>query len=241
MNLVIDIGNTKIKWAVFRNKKMIEYNSAKVFSNEYFQNILSKYSMLKTICVSNTGEDVDYIYKYCLKSNIKYILVHDLSKLPVEIQYKTKNTLGPDRIALAAGAVAKYSGVKLIIDLGTCITYDIIVDNVYVGGQISLGLTMRLAALHSYTHRLPNISFQETSDVIGMTTRDSMLIGVRDSFLFEIKNVIEKYKSRYANVTVITTGGDMMMLKNRIKNINFFDPYLLMEGLNYIIACNEET
>ena len=132
MNLVIDIGNTKIKWAVFRNQKMIEYNSTNVFSNECFQNILSKYSMLKTICVSNTGEYVDYIYEYCLKSNIKYIVVQDLFRLPVEIQYKTKNTLGPDRIALAAGAVAKYSGVKLVIDLGTCITYDIIVDNVFV-------------------------------------------------------------------------------------------------------------
>jgi type III pantothenate kinase len=241
MNLVIDIGNTRVKWAIFRNKKMIEYDSTNVFSVEYFENILSKYSMLKAICVSNTSNDVGYIYDSCLNLNIKYVSLRDESKLPLEIQYKTKNTLGSDRIALAVGAVRKYSGVKLIIDLGTCITYDVVVDNVYIGGQISPGLKMRLASLHSDTYKLPDINLQEPESFIGTTTRESMLIGVCDSFVFEIKNVIEKYKSRYPNITVIITGGDMRMMKNKIKNINFFDPYLLMEGLNYIIACNEEN
>jgi len=241
MNLVVDIGNTNTRWAVFRNKKMVEHNAINGFSVESFKIILSKYSMLKAICVSNTASAVNDIYEYCLKSNIKYIPIQDFSNLPLEIQYKTKNTLGSDRIALAAGAVSKYSGVKLIIDLGTCITYDIIVDNVYVGGQISLGLKMRLAALHSYTHKLPSISFQESSAFLGTTTAEGMLVGVYDSFVFEIKNVIEKYKSRYPNAIVIITGGDMSLIKNKIKNINFFDPYLLMEGLNYIIACNEEA
>ena len=149
--------------------------------------------------------------------------------------------MGSDRIALAVGAATKYSGTKLIIDVGTCITYDIVVDNLYVGGQISPGLKMRLAALHLHTQQLPDINFQETSLFIGTTTTESMLIGVYDSFVFEIQNVIEKYKSRYPNIRVVITGGDMKMIKNKIKNINFFDPYLLMEGLNYIIACNEDN
>ena len=109
---------------------MVEHNSINGFSVESFKIILSKYSMLKAICVSNTASAVNDIYEYCLKLNIKYIAIQDFSNLPLEIQYKTKNTLGSDRIALAAGAVSKYSGVKLIIDLGTCITYDIVVDNV---------------------------------------------------------------------------------------------------------------
>ena len=241
MNLVIDIGNTNIKWGVFRNNKMIEHHSTHAFSVEYFENILSKYSMLKAECVSNTAENINYINECCLKFNINYVSIKNLSKLPVEIQYKTKDTLGSDRIALAVGAATKYSGTKLIIDLGTCITYDIVVDNLYVGGQISPGLKMRLAALHLHTQQLPDINFQETSLFIGTTTTESMLIGVYDSFVFEIKNVIEKYKSRYPNIRVVITGGDMKMIKNKIKNINFFDPYLLMEGLNYIIACNEDN
>ena len=148
MNLVIDIGNTNIKWGVFRNNKMIEHDSTNAFSVEYFENILSTYSMLKAVCVSNTAENINYIRECCLKLNITYVAIKDFSKLPVEIQYKTKDTLGSDRIALAVGAATKYSGTKLIIDLGTCITYDIVVDNLYVGGQISPGLKMRLAALH---------------------------------------------------------------------------------------------
>ena len=94
MNLVIDIGNTNIKWGVFRNNKMIEHHSTHAFSVEYFENILSKYSMLKAVCVSNTAENINYINECCLKFNINYVSIKNLSKLPVEIQYKTKTRWG---------------------------------------------------------------------------------------------------------------------------------------------------
>jgi type III pantothenate kinase len=99
---------------------------------------------------------------------------------------------------------------------------------------------MRLTSLHVHTNKLPKINFQHIDNFIGKTTNESMLIGVYDSLLFEVKNVIEKYKSRYPNIRTIITGGDLKIIKNKIKNINFINPYLLMEGLNYIIACNEE-
>ena len=158
MNLVIDIGNTNVKWAVFENNKIIEHHLIHDFSSQCFQNFLSKYSILKTVCVSNTSEHIEYIHKACLELNIQYISVKDLSNLPIEIQYTTQDTLGSDRVALAVGAAMKYSGTKLIVDLGTCITYDIVIDNTYIGGQISPGLKMRLVSLNTDTNKLPNIS-----------------------------------------------------------------------------------
>ena len=240
MNLVLDIGNTNVKWAIFDNNKMIEYHSIKDFSIDLFKNIISKYSEIKNVCVCNNSEDIDYINKVCLDLRIRYISVHHLLNLPIHIEYNTPKTLGLDRIMLAVGSMIKYTGDKLIIDLGTCVTYDIVIGNKYIGGQISPGLEMRLASLYTYTNKLPKINFQYIDNFIGKTTHESMLIGVYDSLLFEVKNVIEKYKSRYPNIKTIITGGDLKIIKNKIKNINFFNPYLLMEGLNYIIACNEE-
>ena len=240
MNLVLDIGNTNVKWAIFDNNKMIEYHLIKDFSIDRFKSIISKYSEIKNVCVSNNSEEIDYIKKVCTNLNIKHISVNHLLNFPIHIEYDTPKTLGVDRIMLAVGSMIKYTGDKLIIDLGTCITYDLVISNKYIGGQISPGLEMRLASLHSYTNKLPKINFQETDNFIGKTTNESMLIGVCDSLLFEVKNVIEKYKSRYPNIKTIITGGDLKIIKNKIKNINFINPYLLMEGLNYIIACNEE-
>ena len=134
----------------------------------------------------------------------------------------------------------QYEGDKLIIDFGTCITYDLVIGNTYFGGQISPGLVVRLSSLHDYTKKLPQLAFKEINSFIGDTTDKSMLIGVIDSVLFETEKVIQKYKNRYPSIVVIATGGDVEFISERIKNINFIRPHLLMEGLNYIIAFNEK-
>ena len=175
---------------------------------------------------------------FCLEKDLRYIDIKESSNLPINIEYETPDTLGPDRIALALGSL-KYPGNKLIIDFGTCITYDIVLNNRYIGGQISPGIETRLASLNYSTEKLPKLNLEYLDLHIGKNTHESMLIGVNDSLLFEVKNVIEKYQSRYSNITVIITGGGSEFIKKRIKNINFVNPYLLMEGLNYIIACNE--
>ncbi len=145
-----------------------------------------------------------------------------------------------DRIALAVGST-QFKGDKLIIDFGTCITYDLVIDNKFLGGQISPGFDVRLSSLNYSTSKLPKVTFDYVDKTIGNNTIDCMLIGIKDSILYEVDKVIEKYKKRYPNIKVIATGGNLNIIKNKIKNINFFHPHLLMEGLNYIIAFNEKT
>jgi len=239
MNLVLDIGNTNTKLAIFENNKMIDNQIVKSLSLDYLQKIMLRYPTISNLCFSNTSSPVNYIQDLCLEFNIKYLNVSYKDKLPIIIKYKTPDTLGPDRIALAIGASIKYPGNSLVIDLGTCITYDIILENIYIGGQISPGLTMRLSALNHYTHNLPKITFKKPNTDIGQNTQDSILVGVYESIISEINSIIEKYKSRYSNINIILTGGDKEIFKEKLQNINFIDSYLLMHGLNYIIASNE--
>jgi type III pantothenate kinase len=241
MNLVLDIGNTRCKWAVFRNNEMLASGSSKLFSIDFLRTTSVKYNEIKNVCISD-NTNVGYDYKTIFSNlNIDYIEISHKCKLPITISYVTPKTLGSDRIALSVAASQRYSGHKLIIDLGTCITYDLVLHNDYIGGQISPGLNMRLAALNHYTGKLPKLDFCFSDLLVGDSTKNSILIGVYDSIFFEIANVIEKYKTRYPKLVTIVTGGDMNIIEKKIKSINFYHPYLLMEGLNSIIAFNEEV
>ena len=241
MNLVLDIGNTRCKWAIFHNNEMLKFDANKSFSIDFLRTLLSTYNKIKNVCLSNTTNS-QYDFKNIFSNlNINYIEVNQNCKLPIKISYATPNTLGADRIALSVAASQSYSGDKLIIDLGTCITYDLVRNNDYIGGQISPGLNMRLASLNHYTGKLPKLDFCFTELFVGDSTKNSILIGIHDSVFFEIQNVIEKYKKRYPKIVTILTGGDMSIVEKKIKNINFHHSYLLMEGLNSIIAFNEKV
>ena len=254
MNLVIDFGNTNIKLALFIENKMIDYQSTSLFSKESISDfITNKIShRIKNVCVSNnSNHDIGVLKNHFFKDS-NWTILGCNSRLPIKIKYHTPEKLGSDRIALATAASIKYPGDKLIIDFGTCITYDFVEGTNYFGGQISLGFNTRFKALSHYTNSLPKIKAGQIEEIksisdhtTGLNTLDSMLIGVKDSLVGELEYVIQKYKSRYPNITIILTGGDIVFLNDILKlnfksNKNFIDSYLLMEGLNYIIAFNEK-
>ena len=239
MNLVLDIGNTTVRLAIFNNNKIIKNELIHTFSANFLRKFLSTNLEIKNICVSNTSIKNDFIVSLSKEFKISYFDIKKISNLPIYSEYQTPETLGSDRLALAIGASLKYPGENLIIDLGTCITYDIILANNYIGGQISPGLKMRLSALHNYTANLPNVDFQIPEGFLGKNTDDSILIGVYEGVSAEVNGILQNYKMRYPNINIILTGGDSQIFQEKLKNINFIDPYLLMHGLNYIIASNE--
>ena len=239
MNLVVDIGNTNTKIAVFNKNKLITYKLSENLIGRTLDKLLIDYPGIANVCLSNNNKYCKEVSCFAEINGLNFLNLSSECKLPIDINYSTPKTLGSDRIALAVGSL-KYPGDKLVIDLGTCITYDLILDNQYIGGQISLGINMRLNALNQNTAQLPKLDFVNTRYFIGQNTKTSILTGVYDSIFFEISNVIDKYKSRYPNIKIILTGSDSVIVKKMLKNTNFINPYLLIEGLNHIIATNEK-
>lgn len=240
MNLIIDIGNTRTKLALFKEenfKNVIIIPTVELYEKVIF--IFSKYSIVHSI-ISSVAKTPTKTLKYLTKNSF-CIDLSSKTKIPFKNLYKTPKTLGVDRIALIAAAIQlKKNQNTLVIDAGTCITYDFVNEkNEYFGGTIALGINMRYKALNKFTANLPLLKLNVTQITeIGDTTKNAMHKGVLEGIYFEIEGVIAQYKSKYKDLTIVLTGGDTKFLVNLLKSSIFANPNFLLEGLNYILNYN---
>jgi type III pantothenate kinase len=243
MLLAIDVGNTRIKAAVFE-----EYSLKKLYvlEKESFQkelkNIFEKHSTISDLWVSAVS-DIQKSAFIGIPEGVKIHFINHLDPFPFQNRYATPTTLGLDRMVLAGGAVLQYPKMnRLIIDAGTCITFDIIdaADN-YLGGAISPGLRLRYESLHQYTSKLPLLSLSMPENYIGNSTNQSIHSGVVYGVLHEIEGYISKFCQDYENFTIILTGGDSDFLAKRLKSTIFANSNFLLESLNYIFQFNTKN
>lgn len=242
MNLIVDAGNTSIKLAVFDNNTIVYCQNSEQHSFlKNIQKLFASFPKIDHAIVSSVSclgkKDINALSVFCM--------VHELSsasKVPFKNSYASPNTLGVDRIALAAAAFY-YNGNSntLVIDAGSCITYDMVNDyGEYVGGAISPGLAMRFKAMHNQTANLPLIQKANITDFIGNSTESCMQSGVINGICQEIDGVIDQYLGRFKDLTVILTGGDADFLSKRLKNSIFAHSSFLLEGLNYLLEYNKK-
>jgi len=240
MNLVVDVGNTLIKMAIFDNKVLV-YKKIDVKS-EFDKNIdfiLEEFPSTKQVALSIVG---GFSEKSKLKLN-KHFKVFEITsniKTPFINDYATPLSLGVDRIALVSAAIQQYPFQNsLIIDVGTCITYDFLnSEGHYKGGAISPGINMRYKALHEYTEKLPLLDANTPNTIVGNSTQTSIHSGVIFGVTLEIDGAISQYKHDFKDLTVILTGGNAHFLRDRLKNSIFANSNFLLEGLNYLLEYN---
>jgi type III pantothenate kinase len=243
MNLVIDIGNTRSKYAVFREDSLI---ASGIMEDTLPNSILSLKDRLTRIdrCIIASVKSHPSEISVALEENGLSCLVFNSSlKFPFEIRYNTPETLGNDRLAGVAGAYALYPDKDiLIIDAGTAITFDIITKSEgYIGGNISAGLEMRYRALHNFTDRLPLQSPQESHELIGQDTSSAIISGVQNGLIFEIEGYLTIIGEKYPQLTVLLTGGDSQFFDNKLKKTIFVVPNLTLIGLNFILNYNAQA
>ena len=241
MLLTIDVGNTRIKAAVFEQNKCLEVF---VFGKEELQiqanYILHKFPKIKKIVVASVG-NVEKELFLSLKDKVEIHFITHESKLPFTNLYSTPTTLGIDRMVLAAGAVIQFPNQnRLVIDAGTCITYDFIDENDnYLGGAISPGIRLRYESLHQQTAKLPLLTKKHPENFIGNSTEESIHSGVINGVTLEIDGFIDLYKAEYAKFIIILTGGDAEFLAIQLKNTIFANSNFLLESLNQTFQYNQ--
>ncbi|MGS2764033.1 type III pantothenate kinase [Sinomicrobium sp. M5D2P9] len=241
MTIAVDAGNTFVKIAVFQSDVILY--SEKFRSDDFFKKIsglLEKYSSVTDIIVASVAN----VFEKDLEQLQKIVKVHTIGALvvlPFENKYATPGTLGADRVALVSAACREYPGQNvLVIDSGTCITYDFLnAGGQYLGGAISPGIQMRYKALHTFTARLPLIDSTRLDDFIGDSTASSISSGVLNGVVNEIDGVIAQYRHRFEHLTVILTGGDLDFLSKQLKSSIFANSNFLLKGLNYILELNK--
>lgn len=239
-HLVIDIGNSRTKIAVFDDQKLIKNEVVEHLSLELLADYL-KDSTIQQSVISSVKDEVKDLEKL-LDARTEYVRFSASLKNGLSNEYKTPETLGLDRLAGVIGARVLFPGKNcLVIDMGTCITYDAIdKKGTYRGGSISPGLNMRLRAMREFTGRLPLIELADYERLDGDDTKTSMLSGVVNGTYSEIIGFIEQYKAQYSELQVILCGGDANFFDTRLKNSIFAhtletEPDLVLIGLNEVI------
>ncbi len=236
MVLVLDVGNTQIKLAIFQQDTLLDkIIFQKNDLQKIIENSLKKHPNIKNLIVSAVGKltEDDFLP---FQNQLKIHFISHLTKFPFDNLYKTPQTLGIDRMVLATGAVLQFPNQnRLVIDVGTCVTYDFINHkNQYLGGAISPGLRLRYESLHNYTAKLPLLTIESPENFIGNSTENSIHSGVVNGLTNEIDGFINQYKQEFENFKIILTGGDANFLAKRLKNTIFANSNFLLESLNKI-------
>jgi type III pantothenate kinase len=238
LNLIIDIGNTKIKFALFRGQTLLVSGSG---DSAGFEEFLKGKKIANTIISSvSKSEEIEAVL---IENGLKFIHLSNETAIPVSNNYTTPTTLGDDRLANIIGASVLFPKSNVLtIDCGTCIKFDSInAKSEYKGGAISPGLQMRFKALNHFTNGLPLIESQEIDFIIGDSSRNSILSGVINGCIQEIEGVIAQYHVIYENLTVILTGGDASFFDKELKSNIFVESKLTLIGLNEILLYNSRS
>ncbi len=236
MLLAVDIGNTKIKAAVFEGAALVSgFVFDKAGAAENIVEIFKQYPEISESVLSSVGKDETGLLSQLEKRSSLMVIGHN-SAFPFQNSYATPDTLGIDRMVLSAGAVLMYPGKnRLVIDAGTCITYDFTdSNNNYRGGAISPGLQLRYSGMHNFTAKLPLLYPEMPQNYIGDSTAASMHSGVVNGVLHELEGFMRQYNEQYQELTIILTGGDADFLAKRLKNTIFANSNFLLESLNLL-------
>jgi len=235
MNIVVDYGNSSAKVGIFDHlllKEKIVFRKEDELKS-FLQNFQADHFI-----ISSVNTEARTVAEWTTAKK-KFILHHTLP-LPVQNLYATPQTLGVDRIAGICGAQQLYPATNcLVIDAGTCITYDFLdSEGRYLGGSISPGLKMRFEAMHTFTARLPLVHATENPPLTGNSTETCMQSGAIHGLTEEIDGIIRRYSENFSGLKVILCGGDTAFFENRLKAAIFAVPELVLSGLNSILLYN---
>ena len=236
MNVVVDSGNTAAKVAIFDHQSLMEKI---VFTDEESLRKFFSDRAITNLIVSSVNIPAEKILRWANQAQKKFSLVPGLP-LPITVMYKTPLTLGVDRMAAACGAWQLFPHQNtLVIDAGTCITYEFVDDQGrYYGGAIAPGLNMRFRAMNNFTARLPLVSPVASPPLTGDTTEACMQSGVVNGMVAEIEGIVSRYEEKFPGLRVVLCGGDTAFFENQLKASIFASPELVLVGLNSILSHN---
>ena len=237
-NLVVDEGNTLCKIAVLDKNEVLCEVLAKEFDMAMVEQMLSKHR-LESAIVASTRAGAERICEE-LRTKVATVLhFTSQTEVPIGVDYASRQTLGTDRIAVAVGVVCEM-GIRdaLIVDMGSAITFDVVEDGAFKGGNISPGVSMRFRALHEFTASLPLCEAKEPNNRFGSSTTEAIEQGVMQGILHEIEGYVDRISAKNEKKSIIFCGGDAESFVNRIKNAIFAPRKLMFTGLNRILEYN---
>ncbi len=239
MYLILDLGNTNKKLAIFQHERLLDVKLFPSISLKIVRDFIHDHPGISHCIISSVVPFPVSIRKF-LSKKFYFIELDENTNLPLINKYTTGKTLGMDRIAAAVAANHIFPHQNLlVVNAGSCITYDFVnAQNEYQGGAISPGISMRFRALHTFTGKLPLISIKEKKNLIGNSTEASIISGVLNGSMVEIEGIASLYQKKFPDLKIILSGGDLKYFDKRLKISIFAFPNIVIHGLCQILEFN---
>lgn len=235
VDLVLDVGNTRTKWALFRGGQALAHGWTANGDTHALQAAVAAHPIADIVVGSTAAPDPPFLQE--LSARAPVTVITGASPSPLRNAYGTPHSLGADRLANAVAAARRFPGrAVLAISMGTCITYDLVeADGSYRGGAISPGLRMRGRAMATFTARLPDVVPDDAVDAVGTSTEGSLAAGIHFGILGELEGFIRRYGKDRADLAVVLTGGDALPFVRGLESGIFALPLLTLEGYHALL------
>jgi type III pantothenate kinase len=154
--------------------------------------------------------------------------------IPVKIDNPAE--VGADRVVNGVAAYHKYGGPCVVVDFGTAVNFDVVsAKGEYLGGVITAGIGISIAALFSKTARLPMVALRAPKKLIGTNTVACLQSGFYYGSLGMVDGIVERLVAELGPKTkVVATGGQASLLAGGSKYIQHIDEHLTLDGLRII-------
>ncbi len=241
MNLVIDQGNTICKVAIYKDGAQQVLVEERKLEIEVLERLLDEYPVNAGIYSSVALRDEE-VLTFLHKRLERVLELTSETPVPLEIAYN-REALGGDRLAAVVAAI-EYAGSEaeiLVLDIGTALTIEHISKGVFLGGNISPGVTTRLKALKNCTARLPFVEGVKEVRGFGQETSSAIERGVLQGVLYEIEGYIRYIRKKYPQASVFFTGGYAPFLSTFIQEEVELKADMVLYGLNSILVYNDNV
>lgn len=173
-HLVLDVGNSHVKYGYFEQDLLKASGICTDWTTQQWSDFHQNYPFLR-VFIGSVGTMARRVISN-LPNTCVVQTINEATQYPFTSSYEDMQTLGVDRRAALAGVLKTHPKTPvLIIDAGSCITYDYIsADGHHHGGAISPGRTMRYNAMHLFTAKLPLLSPKGNNPFFGTSTQGSM-------------------------------------------------------------------
>ncbi len=257
MLLVIDIGNTNIKYGIYENdtlKSSFRVSSARTRTADEYGSVLT--TLLKSLSIEPT--DIEGIIISSVIPSLNYTICHMCEyffkitpmmvgrgiKTGLNVKVDHPKEVGADRIVNSVGACKKYgdkTSPMIVIDFGTATTFNILDGETFIGGVIAPGIKTALESLVNGTAQLPMIELKAPKSAIAKDTETNMQAGIIFGFAGLVENIVSKIKAELGadDIKVVATGGMGEVLAKEVSSITVFDRTLTLDGLKFIYELNK--
>lgn len=238
VSIALDIGNSSVKVGVFSGAQL-SYAITLPHGGVGLTEVVEQYGPTVAVVGDVRGSGQQEV-QALVRMGVQVVPVSCELRWPFRTQYRTLATLGADRVGALAGVQQLYPGQTcMVVDLGTAITYDLLLgEGLHAGGAISPGVRMRFAALHAGTGHLPQLVAAPLQEAIGLDTSGSIRHGVLDGVRYELEGFAGNFSNFAPLDRVVLTGGDAQLLRRLVRCACEERPHLVLEGYNYLLRYN---